>query len=1002
MEKYQIRNVAEREIYDSYMGIMRISPNPVSDSNDKLMDDPTNHLNSILSVDALTRTQKQMEIILSDSDGNKLPITFLPKAKKTTVLVCEGESKYLDSKPIINIVTKISDDARLFVTDNFCSHSTIYLNNNEENDAIYEVLNGTNEIGHKISSLQVITSDGFNENIVLYPVESPNDEGYFNDKNKLDLVDYSLSKKPKEQLEENLLKRSREWYDIHIPQHEENGVNKSERVKVAEKYVTTFNENGEVIPVLYTRDYTLGHYEGHTVDISPENSSKIKNNWIGSKSQSYDRTDMKSLTKLSWMRIDDLVWNVVDNVLRGEVRHTKGRYKKLGEGETDQIMDALFNGGKCSLVEETGGDDWLLKTAPLLGHGVQRGLILHNAIPFRKYYFHLMRQICTNMNYQFNKNANWYVESRENDDWSDFNLIASELMSGCRDNDIITPAPQGAVSPIHSLVKDFLLCDGKEIKYKNYPNMNLSNSSLFPDSNGFLTPVLDENGRRTFKEIDVENDNTICGAIYNSNETTYIFETPHLYSLIDESPRFIRGLNWTFNDENVMEKVVDFTQPENYVGDVLINSNKKFININGEDLKYDEEGNVEYDERHFGFNTSNVIKDISKVGLYFHNYDNLVKRDDHYHPAFSEEDGLNSINDDGEHPEEVDYLDECVGYKSGKKRGANVYSSEHGRVLNHDMTHNVPNDNTKEWIDYCFNKEILNKYNGYAPIPNGGLYLFNRALFNQSDKDYAGTSKYIENEIFKGNYVYYDGMGTPHNILPMTSKENMMKEFKIKVYKNIFNFNPKPSEDAPNKEDEEYWNNIEEAVADITLEEIYDASNGDAKIIEELCKTFRNVFEKHVKEKNIRRLQLTKMNESEGRIPACASGGPVYSAWVCWSRTEQRNLKKRRRKEYNFRWKGVGNYSIGINSDMKDEEFENLYSYRCLTSVPYQNSSLLGVGEVGEDIQNDWYNTNSVTSSKKERKYTEVSYGYVKMEEKDMDRNAPCPEYVNLLPFIRI
>ena len=49
MEKYQIRNVAEREIYDSYMGIMRISPNPVSDSNDKLVDDPTSHLNSILS-----------------------------------------------------------------------------------------------------------------------------------------------------------------------------------------------------------------------------------------------------------------------------------------------------------------------------------------------------------------------------------------------------------------------------------------------------------------------------------------------------------------------------------------------------------------------------------------------------------------------------------------------------------------------------------------------------------------------------------------------------------------------------------------------------------------------------------------------------------------------------------------------------------------------------------------------------------------------------------------
>ena len=1000
MEKYQIRNVAEREIYDSYMGIMRISPNPVSDSNDKLVDDPTSHLNSILTVDALTRTQRQMEVILSDSDGNKLPITFLPKAKKSTVLVCEGESKYLDSKPIINIVTKINDEARLFVSNKFCSLSTIYLDNNEENEQIYEVVEGK-EVGYKISPLQIVTSDGFNENIVLYPLESPHDEDYFNDKNKLDLIDYSISKSPKEQLEENLLKRSRAWYDSHIPFNEENGVNKSERVKVAEKYVTTFNEEGEVVPVLYSRDYALGHYEGHTVGITPENSSKIKNNWIGSKSQAYDRNDLKSLTKLSWLRIDDLVWNVVDNVLRGEVRHTKGRYKKLGEGETDQIMDALFKGGKCTLVEDDGSEDWLSKTAPLLGHGVQKGLILHNAIPFRKYYFHLMRQICTNMFYQFDKDVNWYVESKDNDDWSDFNLIASELMVGCRDNNIITPAPQGAVSPIHSLVKDFLLCDGKEIKYKNYPNVNLCNSSLFPDSNGFLTPVVEENGRKTFKEIDVENDNSICGAIYKSNKTTYIFETPHLYSLIDESPRFIRGLNWTFNDENAMETVVDFTKPENYAGDTLVNSNTKFININGEELEYDEEGNI-IDKRHYGFNTSNVIKNITNVGLYLHNYDNLVKRDDHFHPAFSAEDGLNSVNDNGLYPEEIENTNPCVGYESGKKRNGLIYDTDHKTILNHDFTHNVHGDNSKQWVDYCFNKEFINKYNGYAPIPNAGLYLFNRALFNQSDADYGGTSKYIEDEIFKGNYVYYDGMGTPHNILPMTSKENMMKKFKTKVYKEIFNFNPNPPEEAPNKEDRDYWKNLDEATKDISLEEIYDEANGDAKIIETLCKTFREIFEKHVKEKNIRRLQITKMNESEGRIPACASGGPLYSAWVCWSRTERRNLKKKRRKEYNFRWKGVGNYNIGINSDMKDEDYEHLYTYRCLTSIPYQNSSKLGVGDVTGSINEDWYNTNSITSNKKDRTYPEVSYGYIKMDEKDMDRISPCPEYANLLPFIRI
>lgn len=43
--RYTIRNVAQREIYDSYMGILRISPN--LDKNGKMVDDPTNFLNTL-------------------------------------------------------------------------------------------------------------------------------------------------------------------------------------------------------------------------------------------------------------------------------------------------------------------------------------------------------------------------------------------------------------------------------------------------------------------------------------------------------------------------------------------------------------------------------------------------------------------------------------------------------------------------------------------------------------------------------------------------------------------------------------------------------------------------------------------------------------------------------------------------------------------------------------------------------------------------------------------
>lgn len=37
-DRYNIRNVSQREIYDSYMGILRISPNII---NGKWEDDPT-------------------------------------------------------------------------------------------------------------------------------------------------------------------------------------------------------------------------------------------------------------------------------------------------------------------------------------------------------------------------------------------------------------------------------------------------------------------------------------------------------------------------------------------------------------------------------------------------------------------------------------------------------------------------------------------------------------------------------------------------------------------------------------------------------------------------------------------------------------------------------------------------------------------------------------------------------------------------------------------------
>lgn len=74
IEVFGTRDVKNKEIYDSYMGILRISPNEVYGTD---IDDPTELVNSLYNIEKKERTK----IILSDSDGNVFnTIYFQPKA----------------------------------------------------------------------------------------------------------------------------------------------------------------------------------------------------------------------------------------------------------------------------------------------------------------------------------------------------------------------------------------------------------------------------------------------------------------------------------------------------------------------------------------------------------------------------------------------------------------------------------------------------------------------------------------------------------------------------------------------------------------------------------------------------------------------------------------------------------------------------------------------------------------------------------------------------------
>jgi hypothetical protein len=89
-DRYNVRNVAQKEVYDSYMGILRISPNLVYDVDE---DDATDMLHTLADFRNEYNSKyendsdREIKVQVSDSDGNMLPIYFIPRAFETEVTI---------------------------------------------------------------------------------------------------------------------------------------------------------------------------------------------------------------------------------------------------------------------------------------------------------------------------------------------------------------------------------------------------------------------------------------------------------------------------------------------------------------------------------------------------------------------------------------------------------------------------------------------------------------------------------------------------------------------------------------------------------------------------------------------------------------------------------------------------------------------------------------------------------------------------------------------------
>ena len=318
-------------------------------------------------------------------------------------------------------------------------------------------------------------------NVITYPIESPHTDEYFNNKNNLSLINYSSTVPVNEQLQTSLYNKPKNWYTSTI-----DGVHK---VKINGDVVFTTNVNGEQIPVLYTHDYVLGHYSGHTARITESLQTKFLGNTIALKKLS---PNSSLYSKLSYIRLDEFVWERLSKILNGEKRHTAGRYTKLGIGKNYSLNEHLFGVITPNLTS----------SAPILGAGVPFGGISYNAISFKRYIFNCLRQEIRNK-----KATGKPLEA-------DLQKIVN--------NGSVTEAKQREEGFSSKLSQSYILCDGKEITPTNYPSAYTDNGSLFVvDANGIAQR--DNNGLPV-----INTNNDIINAIKNSTQDKK-FKSPSLF-----------------------------------------------------------------------------------------------------------------------------------------------------------------------------------------------------------------------------------------------------------------------------------------------------------------------------------------------------------------------------------------------------------------------------------------------------------------------------------------
>lgn len=1043
-EKFNTRDVSKKEIYDSYMGILRISPNEINGTE---VDDATILLNTLYDEDKKDRTK----ITLSDSDGNWLPITFQPRAFQTNVTrrdTTTGIDKSNIPYDVLHIATLIGKNGGsegkgfLYVSDSLKCRSTLFLTRSDyelEND--YRHSNLIILSGGKVSSDKKIQGDG----ILLYPTESPNDDNYFNNKNEFDLFNPESSIPRHEQVEQNLLKWTRE---------EHNKIPVTERVHAGYKSVTQINEYNEEVPLYYTRDYILGHYDGHACK-TDDNNNSIFDSW------GVTGNNKEKITKLSWTRFDKLIWDSLDEILTGNIRHIKGRYDELGVNESSDpgIREKI---GLESGIEYK---DY----APILGTEMPRGIITYHAMPFHRYWFHRTRQALRAFierrkgdasislsNYDKESGISmdeWIIKTHSLNDgnYQIGNFQAEEIskLEEFYNLGILSPTTNATIGFTNSLGKNFILCNGCNVNFQNFPNISLTNEYIFDTTQKSEGNTLTQNGVNVaggvanydstngFVHNEVSSSNNVYTMIYNSMGNS--LKLPNLFALYEKSPRFIRGLNWENNTDdsivNVFDKNTPLNNKSNYVDGTEGNSvGQHTVEINVKEQLDDNGQNV---EKEYQVRVKKNLTNVSKV--YFHTYDHLVEKETHQHHLFSSIEGDTSgYNNSNVH------MIHCSNTRGTHEKHKNDWRysnfNSYDRLYNKSslLAENGSSTtwcfNSSDWAEEAKDKNTWFKYCGgqvysgtfyynYNPIPTCGLFLFNASLFNNKDLS-SEINNDLSTEIIgvTNNYMgkergtaLYNGfyISPPEEPVYTGSAKNRLKQRQLYL-KELEDWEANGTENyVENDIEGEHYSNQSSNEQPPS----YDLFYIDAEGIEHYLKNEAPIsidtknnstvttdeLKHHDQEKQRRKFFAMKMNEAEGFIPISFVGKASGKVEIAWSRDERSGSKPASRNTYHDIKKNIASYKMGV-----PKEYDHDKSYwRCVTSIPYINADKLGVGDVKNYISNrkdynentDYYDVNCVTQLSKDTKYKTYNFGKVPVK---VDETCPNPPYVNLLPLIRI